>query len=1083
MTAVAGRQLSLLSRGPLFDPLVYRQYVAAKRGQGVPQEAARAKALSEWTGALSVGGRVKETSLEQLFNQKVLREVLGYELYPGVSGSAWPKAPSGETGIAGEPDVLLGRFTPGEPPEFVAVMELKKPGTPLDEPQARTRALTPVQQAFEYGERVLGVRWVLVSDMRIIRLYSVDSPHEYETFDLTQCVRGNTPMPEFRELYWFLARAQLVEGGAESPVSLLLAKSSSRQLEVRDSFYEAYYQIRQDLLAEVERAAQTLPEAPERATLLQATQRLLDRMLFLYYCEDNPERLIPRETVKTVTTEARRRPGPRTTKVYDTLKDLFREVDAGSPPSAEVKLSGYNGELFKPDPIIDVIDLPDALHDKRYRYRVGEDVRYVEGVWGLHVFDFWTELNEHLLGHIFEQSLSDMQALSQGQSADPDRLRERRTHGIYYTSEILSEYLASNALRALLADESQAGTPSTDLAETLEARQRRLGELRVIDMACGSGAFLVSSYQALLEEFFSIRDGLQALRSQNAAQGDLLSLGQTLTQARLLGDSLHGSDLLPQAAEIAKLALWLRSARKDEKVADLSRNIVATNSLNVPGLLAAMNTQSGTFDLVVGNPPWGGAIEPAIYESCCGHLGIDTEPEWDSWELFVLLGLQLLRDAGRLAFVLPDTIFSPEKERIRRTLLHAGRIEYFHNIGDGWFEKVRMGSVLIQIRRGAPPLGNHRFKALVLSGQRRRDAIARRLPLSQVAARFARDIPQERCMASPTAEIEVFRSVTDDALIARVENASHELAALTRHGRGEEMARSGVLWICPSCLTATVPAKKKKRDKNNPDGPRHETKVCAGCGLRLNEENVSLDFLVVEKGTAQTGAKVVAYYDGDDIARRYATPAASRELRLDFKGFKFKPDADYKGPKLLIRQAGVGLMAMLDSTDARVPQSVYWYQLTDEARNTGYKPEFLLGVLLSRTMTYYIFKRFSEIDPARAHAKVTHERLRTFPVPKVDFSDAKQRRLHDEVVTEVRKLLAGEAAVGGREDMRIDVLLRELWGLSPDHGMHIMLELADVPEGQVIRELFPNGIPKQVLRTTADGGRDGDATAVAVPVA
>jgi hypothetical protein len=1080
---VAGRQLSLLSRGPLFDAAVYRQYVAEKRGTGVPQEAARAKALSEWVQALAVSSKAKETSLEQLFNQKVLGEVLGYDLYPGAHGSAWPKAPSSETGIGGEPDVLLGSFSPGEPPEFVAVMELKRPGTPLDEPQARARALTPVQQAFEYGEQVLGVRWVLVSDMRVIRLYSVDSPHEYDSFDLTQCVRGDTPLPAFRELYWFLSRGQLVVGGMDSPVSLLLAKSASRQLEVRDSFYEAYFQIRKDLLEAVEAASQALDPVPSRAEVLRSTQRLLDRMLFLYYCEDNPEQLIPKNLVKDWTEAARRLPGASTGKVYETLKALFREVDAGSPPGAAVRLSGYNGELFKLDPIIDSIELPDALHDKRYRYRVGEDVRYVHGVWGLHVFDFWTELNEHLLGHIFEQSLSDMAALSHGLPPTPDRLRERRAHGIYYTSEILSEYLAASGLGALLAEEAQAVAPTDDLTTVLEARQQRLGELRVIDMACGSGAFLVSSYQALLEEFFAIRDGLEAMRVPVAGQADIYSLTQTLTQSRLLGQALHGADLLPQAAEIAKLALWLRSARKDEKVADLSRNIVAINSLNIPGLLAAMQTQLGTFDLVVGNPPWGGDIEPDIYEACCAHLGIETEPRWDSWELFVALGLALLREGGRLAFVLPDTIFSPEKERSRRAVLNAGRIEYLHNIGDGWFEGVRMGSVLLQIRRGAPPLGGHLFKALVLSGERRRAAIAGRVPLTQLAARFGRDIPQERCMASPTAEIEVFRSVTDDALIAKMEATSYPLAELTRHGRGEEMSRAGALWLCPSCLTATVPGRKRKRDPAHPEAPRYDPKTCAGCGLTLDEHNVSITHLVRNKGASAPGEQVVDYYDGDDIARRYHTPPATRELKLDFDGFEFKPAANYAGPKLLIRQAGVGLMLMLDPSGARVPQSVYWYRLTDAAAQQGYKLEFLLAALLSRTMTYYIFKRFSEIDPARAHAKVTHERLRTFPVPKVDFSDREQRRRHDDVVKLAGQLLAGEASVGGPEDLRIDVLLRELWGLSPEDGMHIMLELAEVPEGQVIRELFPNGIPKQILRTTEDdGGPDGTAPAVAVPV-
>lgn len=122
------------------------------------------------------------------------------------------------------------------------------------------------------------------------------------------------------------------------------------------------------------------------------------------------------------------------------------------------------------------------------------------------------------------------------------------------------------------------------------------------------------------------------------------------------------------------------------------------------------------------------------------------------------------------------------------------------------------------------------------------------------------------------------------------------------------------------------------------------------------------------------------------------------------------------------------------------------------------------------------------MDPARAFSKVTHARLETFPVPRVDFSDREQRGRHDEVVKLVGKLLAGESPVGGPDDMRIDVLLRELWGLSPENRMHIMLELAEAPEGQVIRGLFPNGIPQQILRTTDTGGANGGAPAVEVPV-
>lgn len=1051
-----------------------QQYLDEMRAVMLPGEAARAGALREWVSALATTDKGKETSLEQHFNQKVLVETLGYRLYPADKATAWPKAPTSVTHISGEPDVALGSFEANEEPRFGAILELKTPGTDLDAPQARARAITAVQQAFEYGEQILGVRWVLVSDMRRIRLYSVESQHEFVEFDLRECVEGGSPQKNFRELYWLISDQALVRGGAESPVSLLYSRSVAQQLKIRDSFYEVYDEIRMDLLSAVTAASEQLclPEAPQRNTLVAATQRLLDRMLFLYYCEDNPARLIPRNTVKEVTEGARRTLGPSTTKVYDQLKLLFREVDSGSPPDAAIAYSAYNGELFKHDPILDEIDLPDSLHDKVYTLSAsGKGVkRKIQGVWGLHSFDFWRELNEHLLGHIFERSLADLEEMAGGESKGTSRLKKRRQHGIYYTSELLSDYLSEMALRALLREAAplpEVRTSKKDMTDLLQARIDQLGQFRIIDLACGSGAFLVSSYQTLLEEFWRLQDALDSLSPSGS---DLLSQSASLTQAQLLRNALHGVDLLPQAVEIAKLALWLRSARKGEKVADLSHNIIPADSLDISTFLGALKSNLGTFDLVVGNPPWGADVDPAVFDSCCSALGLDATEAWDSWELFVALGLACLQNGGRIALVLPDTIFSPEKARIRRLILDSGTIEYFHNLGTGWFDGVRMGTTVIQIRRGSSPLAND-FPALLLSGCDRKEAIEGKVPLSQLSANFARLIPQTRSAASPDAEIEVFRSARDDEVIGTMDRSSETLAGLCEFGRGEEMAKSGLLWICQNCFTATVPAKKIKRDPDDPDGRRYDEKACLGCGLSLDEENVGTDLLVKE-GSMPSEKHEALFIDGDDIVTRYHAIRPNKLLRLDFKGFEFKSGDRYEKPKLLIRQAGVGIMATLDTAGARCPQSVYYYRLTEEAEARGYANEFLLATLLSRTIAYYVFKRFGEIDPARAHAKVTHERLSKLPIPAVDFHDPSQRGFHDEIVRNVRKLLAGEAEVGGPEDMRIDIALRELWGLSADDGLFINLELAQLPAGQVIRELFPQGTPKVVVKAADTNGEE-----------
>lgn len=245
-----------------------------------------------------------------------------------------------------------------------------------------------------------------------------------------------------------------------------------------------------------------------------------------------------------------------------------------------------------------------------------------------------------------------------------------------------------------------------------------------------------------------------------------------------------------------------------------------------------------------------------------------------------------------------------------------------------------MGAALIQVRRGAIPISND-FPALLLAGEDRKAAIEGKIPLTQLASRFARSIPQQRCAVSPTAEIEIFRSARDDAVLETMGRESRTLAELCEHGRGEEMAKSGLLWVCQNCFTANVPAKKAKRNRKDPGARRYQEKECQGCGLRLNEENVGTDHLVKEGSTPAQG-KEALFIDGDDIVARYRVVTPNKLLRLDCDGFPFKSGERYMRPKLLIRQAGVGLLATLDSSGARCPQSVYYYRLTGDAEKEGY---------------------------------------------------------------------------------------------------------------------------------------------------
>ena len=343
---------------------------------------------------------------------------------------------------------------------------------------------------------------------------------------------------------------------------------------------------------------------------------------------------------------------------------------------------------------------------------------------------------------------------------------------------------------------------------------------------------------------------------------------------------------------------------------------------------------------------------------------------------------------------------------------------------------------------------------MILAGDLRTRAIRGETPLRQIESQRSRWIPVARVLESPDRELEVFRGVEDDRIIAQLTKNSVSLSGKTgglcERARGEEINKAGLIWICPSCLNPTTPGTIEKGS--------YRSKNCETCGNLLTAATVESELLICD--TRAREGHSARFIDGDDINRRYVRVTPHKWIRTGVAGWTYKDVDIYAGPKILIRQAGVGICATLDDTNARCPQSVYIYRLRDDWLDKGYRHEYVLAALLSRTMAYFVFKRFAEVDVAKAHAKLTHERLETLPIPLCDFGDPSQRGTHDEIVADATLLLDGGAELGGEEDRRIEQSLRTLWGISGADGAYINGEFYDLPEGQAIRDLFPHGRPR-----------------------
>src|SRR6185437_9085217 len=143
-----------------------------------PEEMAAAADWAALAGSPEIE-RQNESQVEQEFNRLVLRAVLGYRApAAGTVGTMHFK----HAIASGIVDVALGRFG-ADNDEVVAPFELKGPKVRLDR-IIPGRAKTPVQQAWEYAMDAPGASWVLVSDMKELRLYAVGYGRaDFESFD------------------------------------------------------------------------------------------------------------------------------------------------------------------------------------------------------------------------------------------------------------------------------------------------------------------------------------------------------------------------------------------------------------------------------------------------------------------------------------------------------------------------------------------------------------------------------------------------------------------------------------------------------------------------------------------------------------------------------------------------------------------------------------------------------------------------------------------------------------------------------------------------------------------------------------
>ena len=289
--------------------------------------------------------------------------------------------------------------------------------------------------------------------------------------------------------------------------------------------------------------------------------------------------------------------------------------------------------------------------------------------------------------------------------------------------------------------------------------------------------------------------------------------------------------------------------------------------------------------------------------------------------------------------------------------------------------------------------------------------------------------------------------------------------AFEPYGRGVELGGDGFVIRCSSCFEWQVGPRRRAQRR----GGGYESKTCEFCGAEMadGEWEASARMIVndrPEAGSAQDrrlpGSGWAPLYLGDDISRHYLDDP--KWIRLGVPNIAYKEDALYAAPKLLVRQAGVGVNVAVDETEARCLQSAYVYRVRE---GVEIDPYYLLACLASRAMLFF-FHRSTNQTEWQSFPKLVHSTLQRLPLPDPARAG---RELHDQIADLGRRRMGLLAADAHDLDLEIENLVMEAYGLSPEQRQRIMRTLRSVQRLRVIREMFPDEGAEPPLSLGVDG--------------
>ncbi|HCD5200358.1 MULTISPECIES: Eco57I restriction-modification methylase domain-containing protein [Vibrio harveyi group] len=530
-------------------------------------------------------------------------------------------------------------------------IEAKKPSVNIDIDEKSAF------QARRYGYSA-GLPVTVLTNFRQIAIYDTTIPPKKED-------EAYVARIEFIELDELVDKISILEKyvsrksvSQPSYLSNIIKKKKSKQ---EKSFDEHFLEKIKSWRLEIANDLYSKDSSLNAKELTNFTQQIISRLIFLRICED------------------------RNLEEYEHLLSCSRSGFSEIMNLIKHSDKKYNSGLF------------DIFNDNKDTYLISDKV--IKGIISQLYYPnspySFSVLETEILGGIYDQFLCEELSYEKNKIVSKFKPEYRDAGGVVTTPRHIVDHIVNESI----------SKPFSKLSlHEIESKT-------ILDTCCGSGVFLISAFEALIEIYCKkyIKDAHNHL-GKNIIKVNDNNYQLTLSaKSRILKNNIFGVDIDPESIELAKLGLYLKLIEGEEKLTgnnilpDLDNNLKCGNSIishhewekhkDSDNYFEALNLfdwntefkailSQGGFDIIIGNPPYVriqklkkySIDELDYYQSGDSPYYTAKRKDIDKYFIFIEKSTKLINKNGTVSLIIPNKFIANQYGELLREYIHNNNL-------------------------------------------------------------------------------------------------------------------------------------------------------------------------------------------------------------------------------------------------------------------------------------------------------------------------------------------------------------------------------------------------------------------------